>query len=176
MARVDKGPARQHTISVLVENRAGVLAKVAGLFSARGYNIDSLSVGETQDPTVSRITVTTRGDVAIIEQINKQLNKLIDVIKVSELTGGDYVEREMVLIKVNAAPSVRAEVLRISEIFRGKIVDVSAHSYTIELTGDSEKIEAVLQLLKPYGIKEIARTGRVALIRGPKTLKGGKGE
>ncbi len=161
---------KRHTIAVLVENRFGVLTRVAGLFSARGYNIESLSVGETQDPGVSRITIVTTGDDFIVEQIIKQLHRLIDIIKVIDLTGTSFVDREMVLIKVNAGASVRAEVLRISDIFRAKVVDVSAKTYTIEVTGDEGKIQAILGLLRPIGIKEIARTGKVALSRGTQML------
>ncbi len=162
---------RPHTISVLVENKFGVLARVASLFSARGFNIDSLCVGVTQDPTVSRITITTRGDEYLVEQIKKQLNRLINVIKVMELVEGEFVDREMILIKVNASTDVRSDVLRIADIFRAKVVDVSPQTYTLEVTGDSGKIAAILRLLRPYGIKEIVRTGKVAIARGPKGLK-----
>lgn len=155
----------RHTISVMVENRFGVLARVAGLFSGRGYNIESLTVAETLDPTVSRMTIVTSGNDQVIEQITKQLNKLVDVIKVSDLTGSEHVEREMVLVKVSAEGERRAEVLRIAEIFRGKIVDVSPDAYIIEISGDEKKIEAVLNLLKPLGVKDIDRTGKVAMIR-----------
>ncbi len=161
---------KRHTVAVLVENRSGVLARVAGLFSARGYNIESLSVGETQDPEVSRITIVTIGDDFVVEQIIKQLHRLIDIIKVVDLTGTSYVDREMVLIKVNAGASVRAEVLRIADIFRGKVVDVSPKTYTIEVTGDGGKIQGILGLLRPLGIKEVVRTGKVALSRGNQTL------
>jgi acetolactate synthase-1/3 small subunit len=161
---------KRHTIAVLVENRFGVLTRVAGLFSARGYNIESLSVGETQDPSVSRITIVTSGDDFIVEQILKQLHRLIDIIKVVDLTGTPFVDREMVLIKVNAGASVRAEVLRITDIFRAKVVDVSPKTYTIEVTGDEGKIQAILGLLRPVGIKEIARTGKIALSRGTQIL------
>lgn len=161
---------KRHTVAVLVENRSGVLARVAGLFSARGYNIESLSVGETQDPEVSRITIVTIGDDFVVEQIIKQLHRLIDIIKVVDLTGTSYVDREMVLIKVNAGASVRAEVLRIADIFRGKVVDVSPKTYTIEVTGDGGKIQGILGLLRPLGIKEVVRTGKVALSRGTQTL------
>jgi acetolactate synthase-1/3 small subunit len=161
---------KKHTVAVLVENRFGVLTRVAGLFSARGYNIESLSVGETQDPDVSRITIVTSGDDFIVEQIIKQLHRLIDIIKVVDLTGTPFVDREMILIKVNAGPSVRAEVLRIADIFRAKVVDVSPKTYTIEVTGDEGKIQAILGLLRPIGIKEIARTGKIALSRGTQTL------
>ncbi len=156
----------RHTINVLVENEFGVLARVAGLFSGRGFNIESLTVAETLDPTVSIMTIVTEGDGMILEQIKKQLNKLIPVIKVMDMTGKPYVERELVLVKVGAKQEHRAEILRIVDIFRAKVVDVSPKSYTIEVTGDREKIRAFLELLKPMGIKEIARTGRVAIMRG----------
>ncbi len=155
----------QHTISVLVANKFGVLARVAGLFSGRGFNIDSLSVAETQDPAMSRMTIVTRGDDRIIEQINKQLNKLIDVVKVIDLTGQKFVERELALITVQATKETRAELLGIVDIFRCKVVDVSSRSYTLEVTGDFDKIEAIIEILKPLGIREIARTGRVAIAR-----------
>ena len=156
----------RHTINVLVENEFGVLARVAGLFSGRGFNIESLSVAETMDPTVSTMTIVTRGDDQILEQITKQLNKLACVIKVMDLVGKEYVAREMVLIKVAAKPANRAEILSITDIFRAKVVDVGPKSYTIEMTGDEDKIRAFLELLKPMGIKEVARTGNVALVRG----------
>lgn len=155
----------KHTIAVIVENKFGVLSRVAGLFSGRGFNIESLSVGETLDPTVSRITIVTRGDDRIIEQVIKQLRKLIDVIKVIDLTDSAYVDREMVLVKISANEKTKAEVLRLNEIFRGKIVDVSPSTYTFEITGDESKLEAFLKLIKPFGVKEIARTGKVALGR-----------
>jgi len=158
----------KHTISILVENKFGVLARVSGLFSSRGFNIESLSVGETTDPSVSRMTIVTRGDDQIIEQVIKQLRRLIDVIKVTDLTEENFVERELVLIKVNSDSNIRSEILEIVDIFRGKIIDVSPKSYVIEVTGDSEKIDAIIGLLKPLGIKEIARTGSVAMSRGVK--------
>ncbi|NNG47024.1 MAG: acetolactate synthase small subunit [Deltaproteobacteria bacterium] len=156
----------RHTISVLVENEFGVLSRVSGLFSGRGFNIESLSVAETQDPTVSRMTIVTSGNDQIVEQILKQLNKLVSVIKVVNLTNTETVNRELVLIKVNADPETKAEVLRLVDIFRAKIVDVAIRCYTIEMTGDEEKINALLQLLKPIGVREIVRTGRVAIARG----------
>lgn len=162
---------QRYTIAVLVENKFGVLARIAGLFSGRGFNIDSLSVGETLDPTISRMTIVTSGDAAIIEQIVKQLHKLIDVIKVIDLTHEDFVDRELVLIKVNAEPGVRAEVLRIADIFRAKVVDVTPTTYTLEATGDEKKIQAIIELLKPYGIQELVRTGKVAIARGSKAIK-----
>jgi acetolactate synthase-1/3 small subunit len=155
----------RHTISLLVENKFGVLSRIAGLFSGRGYNIESLSVGETIDPQISTMTIVTSGDDQIIEQINKQLNKLIDVIKVIDMTELDHVEREMVLIKVTPKHENKAEVLRLAEIFRGRIVDSSQHTYTVEITGDEKKIEALIELLKPMGIKEFVRTGKIAIAR-----------
>ncbi len=162
----------RHTLSLLVENQPGVLSRVAGLFSGRGFNIESLCVAETIDPQISRITLVTTGDEQIIEQIKKQLNKLINVIKVVDLSEMDSVEREMALIKVKAEPQNRAEILRIVDIFRGKIVDVSPLYYTIEITGSADKLEAFIELLKHFQIKEIARTGTVALPRAKKDVKG----
>ena len=160
---------RKHTISVLVENKFGVLSRVAGLFSARGYNIESLSVGETLDESVSRMTIVVRGDEFVIEQVTKQLHKLIDVIKVSDLTDDSHVERELVLVRVNAEPQLRAEILRTADIFRAKVIDVTPTSFTLEATGDEGKLEAFLELLRPMGIQEVVRTGKVAIARGPKT-------
>ncbi len=159
---------RKHTIAVLVENRFGVLSRVAGLFSARGYNIESLSVGETLDPTVSRMTLVVQGVEFVIEQVIKQLHKLIDVIKVTDLTGENHVERELVLMKVNAEPANRAEVLRIADIFRAKVVDVTPATFTLEVTGDEQKIDAIVELFRPFGIQELVRTGKVAIARGLK--------
>ena len=160
----------KHTLSILVENRFGVLARVAGLFSARGYNIDSLAVSETQDSSISRMTVVVNAeDEKILEQIKKQLNKLIDVIKVTDLSEENHVEREMLLLKVNAEPANRAEILRLGDIFRAKVVDVTPTTYTLEVTGEQSKIEGIIDLLRPFGIQEIVRTGKVAIARGPKT-------
>ncbi len=158
----------RHILSILVENQPGVLSRVAGLFSGRGFNIESLCVAETMDPDISRITLVTNGDMGVVEQVKKQLNKLVDVLKVLDFMGGDSVEREMALIKVRAKPENRAEILRMVDIFRSRIVDVGAECYTVELTGDEGKIMAFLNLLKPMGIKEIARTGAVALAREKK--------
>ncbi len=158
----------RHVITVLVDNEPGVLSRVSGLFSGRGFNIESLNVAETLEPSVSRMTLVTRGNDQIIEQIIKQLNKLVNVIKVFDLTSQDYVDREMALIKVNAEVSSRAEVLRIVDIFRGQVVDVSAKSYTLEITGDDKKIQAIIDLLLPFGIQEIVRTGKVAIARAKK--------
>jgi acetolactate synthase-1/3 small subunit len=162
----------KHTISVLMENEFGVLSRVAGLFSGRGFNIESLSVAPTLDDSISRMTIVTRGDESIIEQITKQLNKLIDTIKVIDFTEGEYVEREMALIKVKAQEDTRAEVLRIADIFRGNVVDVTSRTYTLEIIGAPSKIEAVIDLLRPIGIGEIARSGPVVLGRGVKAWKG----
>ena len=158
----------RHVITLLVENEFGVLTRVAGLFSGRGFNIESLCVAETLDPTVSTMTIVTRGDDQILEQVLKQLNKLIPVIKVVDLIEKEFVEREMVLVKVSATPETREEILRVVDIFRGKVIDVGAETYTVEVTGDEKKINALLALLKPLGIKELVRTGRVAMIRGSK--------
>ena len=158
----------KHVFSILVDNEPGVLSRISGLFSGRGFNIESLCVAETMDPLISRITLVTKGDPPIIEQIEKQLNKLINVVKVHDLTGTEFVQREMSLIKVVAKPEHRAEILRTVDIFRCKVVDVGSEHYTIEVTGDEGKINAILNLLKPIGIKEIARTGIIALFRDPK--------
>lgn len=159
---------KRHIVTLLVDNEPGVLSRVAGLFSGRGFNIESLCVAPTMDAAVSRITLTTKANPPLIEQIEKQLNKLINIIKVRDLSIEQAVKREMALIRVKAAAQTRAEVLRIVDIFRCKVVDVGAEQYTLEVTGDQGKIEALLRLLKPIGIKEIARTGTVALYREPK--------
>ena len=161
----------RHVLSVLVENQSGVLSRVSGLFSRRGYNIDSLSVGETEDPKVSRMTIAVRGDDYILEQIKKQLNKLIDVIKIIELKKDQSVIRELALIKVKAPGNSRASIIEIVDIFRAKIVDVSNETLTVEMTGDEGKIEAFINLMEPYGIAEIVRTGLTALERGSKDIK-----
>ena len=156
----------QHIISILVENKFGVLSRVSGLFSGRGFNIESLSVGTTIDPSISQITVTTKGDERIIEQIIKQLNKLIDVIKVVDLYEKNYIERETALIKIHTSrPEDRGEALRITEIFRAKVIDSTPTTYIIEITGDENKIDAIINLLRPLGIKEIVRTGKIAIAR-----------
>ena len=156
---------KRHTISVLVENKFGAFNRVAGMFSAKGYNIDSLSVGPTEEEDISRMTIVTRGDDQIIEQITKQLNKLIDTIKVVDLTFDSFVERELVLVKVQSTQGSRPEIMQIVEIFRAKVVDISPKSLTLESTGGQQKVDAFIKMLKPFGIKEIARTGRVALKR-----------
>jgi len=159
---------KRHILTLLVDNEPGVLSRVVGLFSGRGFNIESLCVAPTMDTAVSRITVTTKANPPVIEQIEKQLNKLINVIKVRDLSIEEAVKREMAMIRVKASAQTRAEVLRIVDIFRCKVVDVGGEQYTIEVTGDQGKIEALLRLLKPIGIKEIARTGTLAMYRDPK--------
>ena len=160
----------QHTISVLVVNQSGVLSRISGLFSGRGFNIESLNVAETNEPGISRMTIITLGDDKKIEQITKQLNKLIDVIKVVDLTEEHFVDRELILVKMNAEPRVREEILRIVDIFRAKVIDVSPDNYTVEITGDEGKVKGFLELLKPLGIKEIVRSGRIAISRGSKSI------
>ncbi len=162
----------KHTISVLVENEFGVLARVAGLFSGRGFNIESLSVAPTLEPNISRMTLVTRGDDRILEQINKQLNKLISTIKVVDFTGEAYVERELALIKVTAEADQRAEALRIVDIFRASVVDVTPKSYTVQITGAPAKIDGLIELLRPMGIKEIVRSGPIVMGRGAKGVAG----
>jgi acetolactate synthase-1/3 small subunit len=157
-----------HTLSVLVANKPGVLTHVSGLFSRRGYNIDSLTVGITENPDISRMTIVAHGDEHVIEQVTKQLNKLIDVIKVVDITPQEAVDRELALIKVAAKAQNRSEIIQIVDIFRAKIVDVSAESVVIEITGSGDKIDAMEELMRPFGIKEMVRTGKVALIRGAK--------
>jgi len=157
---------KQHVVSALVENRAGTLSRVSGLFSRRGFNIDSLTVGETEDPSISRMTIAVSGDDRILEQIIKQLGKLVDVIAVRELDPDSCLRREIMLVKVKADEKTRQAVIEISGIFRSRIVDVSSGTITIEATGDIEKLNGLLLLLSPYGILELARTGLVALERG----------
>lgn len=164
----------RHTITLLVDNESGVLSRIAGLFSARGFNIESLNVGETLDPETSRITLVTTGDDFIIQQIIKRFNNMVNVIKVSDLTDEVRVEREMVLVRVEAKPDTRAEILRTADIFRAKVVDVGPKSYTLELTGDKDKVTAFLDLLHPMRIKEIARTGTVAMKRESKLQNRGE--
>ena len=161
----------RHVLSVLVENQSGVLSRVSGLFSRRGYNIDSLSVGETEDPKISRMTIVLRGDDYILEQIKKQLNKLINVIKIVELDTHQSVFRELAMIKVNTTMETRASVIEIVSIFRANIVDVSNETLTVEMTGDESKIEAFISLMDKYGIAEIVRTGLTAIERGSRQIK-----
>ncbi len=161
-----KTEEKSHVLTLLVENKAGVLARISGLFAGRGYNIESLCVGETNDPKISRMTIITRGDSKVVEQIEKQLRKIIEVIKVSNITDVPHVERELMLVKVHATKENRDEVMRLVEIFRGKIVDVTLKTLTVEITGDREKTDAFLQLINPFGIKEVVRTGIAAIKRG----------
>lgn len=157
----------EHIISLTVENKSGALSRIAGLFSGRGFNIESLSVAPTLDPSISMMTLVTSGDDRIIEQILKQLNKIIDVIKVVDLTENEFVARETALIKVHTRAEDRAEALRIADIFRANVLDSSPTSYTIEVTGDVKKVQAIINLLQPLGIKELVRTGRIAVAREP---------
>ena len=155
----------RHTLSVLVENKFGVLTRISGLFSGRGFNIDTLNVAPTQDPTTSRMTIVVKGDDTVLEQVTKQLNKLVDVIKVQDFRDGEYVDRELVLIKVGADTKTRPEIMQICDIFRAKIVDVTHKALTIEITGDESKVGAFLELIEPFGIRDITRTGKVAMPR-----------
>jgi acetolactate synthase-1/3 small subunit len=159
----------RHTLAVTVENNPGVLTRVAGLFSRRGFNIDSLAVGRTENPRISRMTIIVEGDDQVVEQVAKQLHKLVDVIKISDITHSPYVDRELVLIKVNAEPASRAEIMQLVDIFRARIVDVGPKTLTVEVTGDEGKIDAFEQSLRPFGIKELVRTGKIAMLRGIKT-------
>src|SRR5674476_95274 len=154
----------KHTLAVLVENKSGVLFRVASLFSRRGYNIDSLAVGVTEDPEISRMTIVVHGDDHVLEQVTKQLNKLVDVIKVSDIGGDEAGERELALIKVSADVDTRAEIIQIANIFRARIVDVAPKSMTVEVTGDEGKVQAIEKLLRQFGIKEMVRTGKIALV------------
>lgn len=161
----------KHVLSALVKNSAGVLSRVSGLFSRRGYNIDSLTVGRTEDPLISRMTITLMGDENVLEQVKKQLNKLEDVIRVVDFQANESVYRELVLIKVKANAENRAAINETVKIFRSKIIDLSTDTLTIELTGDENKISALINLMEEYGIEELARTGVTALQRGEKTIK-----
>jgi len=161
----------KHTIAVILENKPGALTRVAGLFSRRSFNIDSLSVGATDNPEYSRMTITVQGDRDNLEQVIKQLSKLINVVRVSELDATESVERELAVIKVSADRENRSEIMQIVNIFRAKIIDVSSRSMIIEATGDEEKIDAIIQLLRQFGIKELARTGKVSMVRGARVIK-----
>jgi acetolactate synthase-1/3 small subunit len=164
----------KHTLAILVENKPGVLTRVAGLFSRRGFNIESLAVGVTENPDTSRITIVVSGDDNILEQVEKQLNKLIDIIRVSDIPAEDSVSRELALIKVGVDSTTRAEVMQIVDIFRAKIVDVGIKSLVVEVTGDEGKINAIEQLLRQFGIKEMVRTGKIAMNRGAKVVQSEK--
>lgn len=158
----------KHTISVLVQNQFGVLARISGLFSARGYNIDSLCVGETEDHAVSRMTVVVQGDDQVLEQIVKQLHKLVEVIEVKDLTKEQFVERELVMVRVAATSKQRGEILEICTVFRAKVVDIAADAMCVEATGTQDKLAAFVDMMRPFGIKELVRTGRIAIRRSPK--------
>jgi acetolactate synthase I/III small subunit len=163
----------RHTLSVLVENRPGVLTRIAGMFARRGYNIHSLAVGPTEDHSISRLTVVVGAEALQLEQITKQLNKLVNVLKIQELEQGDSVERELLLVKVAADPATRSQVIELADVFRAKIVDVDHDSITIEAAGNPEKLEAMVELVSPYGIREIARSGTIALGRGAASITDG---
>src|SRR6185312_7726925 len=167
---------RRHLLSALVQNRPGVLAHVSGMFASRGFNIDSLAVGETEDPNLSRITVVVMGDDRHLDQVRKQLEKIVTIVKVHDISSEDYVERDLMLIKVNAPPSSRPEIQALVGIFRGRIVDVSPDTLMIEISGQERKIEAFIEQVRPYGIRELARTGRIALVRGDRPLEGDRDE
>jgi acetolactate synthase-1/3 small subunit len=156
----------RHVLSALVQNQPGVLAHVSGMFASRGFNIESLAVGETEDPQLSRITVVVNGDDRLLEQIRKQLEKIITVVKVLDISKADYVERDLMLIKIDAPPSQRLELQGLVQIFRGRIVDVGADQMMVEISGQEKKIEAFIDAVRPYGIRELARTGRIAMVRG----------
>jgi acetolactate synthase I/III small subunit len=162
---------RRHLLSALVQNRPGVLAHVSGMFSSRGFNIDSLAVGETEDPNLSRITVVVMGDDRHLDQVRKQLEKIVTVVKVHDISSEDYVERDLMLIKIDAPPGLRAEIQALVQIFRGRIADVSPDQLMIEISGQEKKIEAFIEQVRPYGIREVARTGRIALVRGDRPLE-----
>jgi acetolactate synthase-1/3 small subunit len=161
----------RHIISILLENEAGALSRVSGLFSARGYNIESLAVAPTEDPSLSRMTLVTRGDDAIIEQITKQLNKLVDVVKLQDLTEGAHIEREMMLVKARAVGAEREEIKRLIDIFRGRVIDVTDTTYTMELTGDSDKLDAFLRAVDPKLLLEVVRSGSNGIARGERSLR-----
>jgi len=161
----------RHAISVLVENKFGVLARISTLFAARGFNIDSLAVGETEDPAVSRMTIIVRADDRILDQVEKQLNKLVDIIKVIDFKETQHLERELALIKVKADKTNRSEIFQITSVFRAKIIDVAMDSVIIETTGGEDKVEALIDMLKPFGIKEMCRTGIIAMARGRNVKK-----
>ena len=161
----------KHNIAVIVENKSGVLTRIAGLFSRRSFNIDSLSVGTTDNPEYSRMTITVQGDRDVLEQVIKQLSKLINVIRVSELDPAESLERELAIIKVSVDQENRSEIMQIVNIFRARIIDVSQRSMVIEVTGDEVKVEAIIQLLRQFGIKELARTGKVSMLRGARVIK-----
>ena len=156
----------RHVLSALVQNQPGVLAHVSGMLASRGFNIDSLAVGETEDPNLSRMTFVVHGDDAVLDQVRKQLDKLITVVKVQDISGEDFVERDLMLVKVQAGSQQRMEVIQLVQMFRGKVVDISMDNLMIEISGQERKIEAFIDLMRPYGIRELVRTGRIAMVRG----------
>jgi acetolactate synthase-1/3 small subunit len=156
----------RHVLSALVHNQPGVLAQISGMFATRGFNIDSLAVGETEDPELSRMTIVVHGDDAVLEQARKQLDKIVTVVKVQDISSEDFVERDLMLLKVKAAPAQRMEIVLLVEMFRARVVDISPNDLMIEISGQERKIEAFIELMRPYGIVELARTGRIALVRG----------
>lgn len=156
---------KRQIVSCIVQNKPGVLSRVAGLFAGRGFNIDSLTVGRTEDEKVSRMTIVSYGSEQVLEQIRKQLSKLVDVVKVIEFEDADFVERDLVLLKVHAPPAKRPEIMQVVEVYRGKIVDVGPRELTVELAGPEAKIDSFIELMRPYGLKEVARTGRIAIAR-----------
>ena len=160
----------RHIISILIENESGALSRVAGLFSARGYNIESLTVAPTEDPSLSRMTLVTRGSEDVIEQITKQLNKLIDVVKLIDLAESAHIERELMLVKIKTSEQSRSEIRNVAEIFRGKIIDVTSSSYVVEMTGPSEKLDAFVATIDPESILEVVRSGPTGISRGEKSL------
>ncbi len=156
----------RHVLSALVQNQPGVLAHISGMLASRGFNIDSLAVGETEQPNLSRVTFVVHGDDAELEQVRKQLDKVVTVVKVQDISSENFVERDLMLIKVNAAPQQRVEITLLVEMFRGRVVDISPENLMVEIGGQESKIEAFIELMRPYGIVELARTGRIALVRG----------
>jgi acetolactate synthase I/III small subunit len=169
--RADSGRNR-HLLSALVQNQPGVLAHVSGMFASRGFNIESLAVGETENTLLSRITVVVMGDDRHLDQVRKQLEKIVTVVKVHDISSEDYVERDLMLIKIHAPPALRPEIIALVQIFRGRILDVSPDQLMIEISGQEKKIEAFIEQVRPYGIHELARTGRIALVRGDRPLEG----
>jgi acetolactate synthase-1/3 small subunit len=161
----------RHVLSALVQNQPGVLAHVSGMLASRGFNIDSLAVGETEDPKLSHMTFVVMGDARMLEQVRKQLEKIVTVVKVQDISGEDYVERDLMLVKVKCAPAARSEIRELAEIFRGRVVDVGPEEIMIEISGQEHKVEAFIELVRPYGIKELVRTGRIAMVRGASARK-----
>lgn len=171
MSTGDGTGRKRHVLSALVQNQPGVLAHVSGMFASRGFNIESLAVGETEDPHLSRITVVVNGDDRMLEQIRKQLEKIVTVVKVHDISREDFVERDLMLIKIHALPEQLAEIKALVDIYRGRIVDVGSEQVMVEISGQEKKIEAFVDAVRPYGIRELARTGRIALVRGSRPMR-----